>query len=49
MMKPYPQKNLPIEKLIFGYRLCSMTRISENRFGTLENRWRLFRKPFSFN
>ena len=25
-----------------------MTRTSENRFGTLENRWRLFRKPFSF-
>lgn len=35
-------------KLIFGYRLCGMTRISENRFGTPENRWRLFRKPFSF-
>ena len=46
MMKPYPQKNLSLEKRIFNYRLSKMRRISENAFGILANSWRLFRKPF---
>ena len=43
MMKPHPQTNLTVEKRIFTYRL---RRISENGFGILANRWRVFGKPF---
>ena len=43
MTKPHPQTNLTVEKRIFTYRL---RRISENGFGILANRWRIFRKPF---
>ena len=44
MMKPY--QNLSLEKRIFSYRLSRMGRISENAFGILANRWRVFRKLF---
>ena len=46
MMKPYPLKNLSLEKRIFNYRLLRLRRISENAFGILANHWRVFRKPF---
>ena len=46
MMKHYPQKNLSLQKRIFNYRLPRMRRISQNAFGILANRWRVFRKPF---
>ena len=43
MMKPYSQIGLTEEKRIFNYRLSRCRRISENAFGFLGNRWRVFR------
>ena len=47
MIKPYPQKRLTTEKHVFNYRLSRMRRISENGFGILTNRRRVFRRPFT--
>lgn len=47
LMKPYPQKNLTPEKRIFNYRMSRKRRISENGFGILANRWRVFRQPIA--
>ena len=47
MMKPYPFKNLSTDKRVFNYSLSRMRMISENGFGILGNRWRVFRRPFS--
>ena len=43
MMKPYASTGLTEEKRIFNYRLSRCRRISENAFGILANRWRVFR------
>ena len=42
MMKPYPQRNLTVERRIYNYRHSRARRISENLFGILANRWRVF-------
>lgn len=47
LMKPYPQKGLSDEQRIFNYRLSRKRRISENGFGILANRWRIFRRPIA--
>ena len=47
LMKPFPQSNLTMEKIVFNYRSSRSRRISENAFGTLANCWRVFRRPFA--
>lgn len=45
LMKPYPQSKMTVEERIFNYRLSRMRRISENGFGILVSRWRIFCSP----
>ena len=44
IMKPYPAKDLTDIRRIFNYRLSRFRRISENAFGILVNRFRIFSK-----
>ena len=41
-MKPYPQQNFTAAKRVYIYRHRRARRISENLFGVLANRWRIF-------
>eukprot|EP00112_Aurelia_sp_Birch-Aquarium-sp1_P010844 Seg230.5 transcript_id=Seg230.5/GoldUCD/mRNA.D3Y31 product="Protein ALP1-like" protein_id=Seg230.5/GoldUCD/D3Y31 len=43
VMKPYPQAGLDEAKRIYNYRHSRARRISENLFGIIANRWRVFR------
>ena len=43
MMKPYPQTGITEDKRIYNYRHSRARRISENLFGIIANRWRVFR------
>ena len=42
LMKPYLQQNLTADKRVYNYRHSRAIRISENLFGILANRWRIF-------
>lgn len=48
VMKPFPQQGLNEEKRIYNYRHSRARRISENLFGILANRWRVFFTVINF-
>ena len=43
LKKPYPQNGLSVDKRIYNYRHSRARRLSENLFGIMANRWRVFR------
>ena len=43
LMKPYPQSGLTDDRCIYNYRHSRARRLSENLFGIIANRWRVFR------
>ena len=45
IMKPFSHKSINENEAIFNYRLSRARRISENAFGMLANRFRVFLKP----
>ncbi|KAL1276980.1 hypothetical protein QQF64_023653 [Cirrhinus molitorella] len=44
LLRPYPGRRLPTDKRIFNYRLSRARHISENAFGILCQRFRVFRR-----
>ncbi|KAK3732094.1 hypothetical protein RRG08_026479 [Elysia crispata] len=49
LMRPYPGSDLNDAKRIYDYRLSRARRISENAFGILANRWRMYHRKLSLS
>lgn len=47
LLKPYPHKHVDTSKRVFNYRLSRARRVSENAFGILANRFRVFLGPIN--
>ena len=45
LLKPYSKANLTLKQKIFNYRLSRARRVSENAFGILAQRFRVFGRP----
>ena len=48
-MKPYRNKNIPLDQRIFNYRLSRARSVIENTFGIATTRFRIFRRPIIAN
>lgn len=49
LLKPYSKRNLSREERVFNYRLSRARRISENAFGILVSKFRIFERPIAVN
>ena len=47
VMKPFSQKHISHDEKIFNYRLSRARRVSENAFGILASRFRIFLQPIA--